>query len=153
MREARTTFLRRALDTPELNVAVFSFLLHFVWEMQQMPFYEHPPDWTLWQMTQVYTCATFGDVGITLISFWTVALAARSRRWIIEPRTLQVVGFTAVGVAATIVLEYLATQVQHRWQYAEAMMTLPVLGTGLSPFLQWVVIPPLVAAFVGRQLR
>jgi hypothetical protein len=32
------------------------------------------------------------------------------------------------------------------------MPTLPVLGTGLLPLLQWIFLPPLIAWFVHRQL-
>jgi len=39
-----------------------------------------------------------------------------------------------------------------RWAYSEAMPHLPVLGTGLLPLLQWLVIPPLVLWFIRRQI-
>lgn len=32
------------LNLPEWNVAIFSFLLNFVWEIQQMPFFQIPSD-------------------------------------------------------------------------------------------------------------
>jgi hypothetical protein len=32
------------------------------------------------------------------------------------------------------------------------MPTVPLLGTGLAPFLQWLVLPPLVVGIVARQL-
>lgn len=142
----------RLLDLPELNVAIFSFLLHFVWEMQQMPFFNEPPEWTIWDMTKVYTRATFGDVSIALAAFWTVALFARSREWVLRPTAKQVMLFIAVGVVITIVFEAIATRVLDRWHYAATMPMLPILGTGLSPLLQWVVLPPLVVWFVRRQL-
>jgi len=30
--------------------------------MQQMPLFADPPGWTIWDMTRVYTRATFGDL-------------------------------------------------------------------------------------------
>ena len=39
-----------------------------------------------------------------------------------------------------------------RWEYAEAMPRLPLLGTGLAPLLQWLLIPPLVIWLVRRQI-
>jgi len=32
------------------------------------------------------------------------------------------------------------------------MPVIPLLGVGLSPLLQWVVLPPIVVWFVRRQL-
>jgi hypothetical protein len=52
----------------------------------------------------------------------------------------------------TIALEYWATQIGARWEYAEQMPRLPLLGTGLAPLLQWLLIPPLVAWLVRRQI-
>ena len=60
--------------------------------------------------------------------------------------------FVAIGVAITLVLEWLATGPLGRWEYAEAMPIVPLLGVGLSPVLQWILLPPLVAWFVRRQL-
>jgi hypothetical protein len=52
----------------------------------------------------------------------------------------------------TLVLEWLATEVLDRWSYSDAMPELPVLGTGLLPVLQWILLPPLIVWFVWRQL-
>jgi hypothetical protein len=89
---------------------------------------------------------------IALLAFWTVARVAGSRRWILKPSALQIIGFVAVGIAITIVLEWLSTEVLDRWTYGEAMPVVPILGTGLLPLLQWLIIPPLVVWFVRRHL-
>ncbi len=68
------------------------------------------------------------------------------------PATVQVIGFLAVGLTITLILEWLATHIQRRWAYAPSMPLLPLLGIGVAPLLQWVVLPPLVAWFVRRQL-
>lgn len=117
-----------------------------------MPFFVEPSHWTIWDTTQVYTKATLGDVGIALTAFWVVAALTKSRRWVLQPAWGQVAGFVAVGVVITIVFEFLATEVYGRWQYVTTMPTLPILGTGLSPLLQWIILPPLVVWFVRRQL-
>ncbi len=58
----------------------------------------------------------------------------------------------AVGLVITIILEALATGPLERWSYTSSMPTLPVLGTGLLPLLQWILLPPLTLWFVRRQL-
>ncbi|WP_036488456.1 hypothetical protein [Myxosarcina sp. GI1] len=142
----------RWLNLPELNVAVFSFLLNFLWEMQQMPFFQIPSEFTCINVVNNCTQATVGDVGISLAAFGTVVVLSKSRRWILQPNWWQVVVFVLVGIMITIIFEALATGVLDRWQYGEVMPTLPVFGTGLLPILQWLIIPPLIIWFVKRQL-
>jgi len=50
------------------------------------------------------------------------------------------------------VLEGLATGSADRWQYAEVMPRLPILGTGLAPLGQWLVLPPIVLWLTRRHL-
>ena len=39
------------------------------------------------------------------------------------------------------------------WNYSTAMPNIPNLGVGLFPVLQWLLLPPLVAGLIGRQIR
>lgn len=138
---------------PELNVAIFSFLLNFVWEMWQIPFFAAASSDPHWAGVVACTRATFGDAAISLVAFWCVAALARSRSWILDSTLSQVGAFVAVGVVVTIILETLATGPLQRWSYTSLMPTLPVLGTGILPLLQWIILPPLMLWFVRRQLR
>ena len=137
---------------PELNVALFSFLLNFVWETQQMRFFDVPLEFTIVDAINGCTQATLGDAGISLAAFWAVASVVKSRQWMSRPTWRQVGGFILVGVLITIVFEALATGPLNRWVYGDDMVTLPVLGTGLLPLLQWIVVPSLVVWFVKRQV-
>ena len=59
---------------------------------------------------------------------------------------------TVTGVTYTIYSEWLNTTVRQSWAYSEWMPVLPVTGTGLSPLLQWIVVPTLALWFaVGRR--
>ncbi len=139
------------LDMPEVNVAIFSFLLNFLWEFWQVPFFQEMANKTHWTGIKICTQAAFGDALIATVSFWAVAIVVQSRRWIFRPSWREVAGFVSIGVIITIVLEGLATGALDRWAYVEAMPTLPVLGTGLFPLLQWIFVPPLVVWFVRRR--
>ena len=105
-----------------------------------------------WEAVKVCTFATIGDAAIMLISFWCVAAAARTRWWIVNPKGPQLAGFAGVGIAITIGLE-LAALSTGRWGYSSSMPVIPLLGVGVLPLAQWLVLPPLTAWFVRRQLR
>ena len=99
------------------------------------------------------TRAAVGDAVISLIAFWLVSATWRTRGWITEPSRNQKVAFIAVGLILAIALEVLATRVSDRWDYAGTMPMVPVIGIGLLPILQWMVLPPFVLWLVRRQLR
>jgi hypothetical protein len=140
------------LNLPELNIAVFAFLMNFFWEVQQMPFFRLPLELSCQGRILNCTVATIGDVGIALLGFWTVGAIYRSRHWLNCPRWQQVGIFVGVGIIITIIFEALATGVLNQWEYASFMPTLPWLGTGVLPILQWTLIPPIVIWFAKRQL-
>ena len=146
----------KAIDTllqaPEFNVAVFSFLLNLVWEYWQVPFFREMADQPHWEGVKACTLATFGDAGIAVAAFWITAIFAKTRSWILRPRNSDIAVFLGFGILVTIVFEAVATGVLARWSYNDAMPRLPILGTGLLPVIQWLIIPPLVIWFVRRQI-
>ncbi len=142
----------RWLNSPELNVGLFSFLLNFFWEIQQMPFYQIPVEFSYFDMTRNCTLATVGDVGISIAAFWSVAVISKSRQWFHQPSCWQISSFILVGVVITVVFEALATGALNAWKYAALMPTLPFLKTGMLPLFQWLLIPPITIWFVKRQL-
>ena len=143
---------RGILRTPELNVAVFCFLLNFVWEIWQAPFFAGMPNANHWTAVKGCTRATVGDIAIMLTAFWAVAVVMRSRVWILRAGWRCIAGFTATGFAMTVLMERLATGPLNRWTYADSMPVVPLLGIGLLPALQWLLLPPLVVWFTRRQL-
>jgi len=144
---------RMVVDLPELNITLFAFLLSFPWEILQGPFFEGMTEMRHGDAVRICTLATVGDVSLMLVNFWIVAWAGGERRWPLQPTVAQVAGFTGLGLAATVLVEILATQVWHRWQYSALMPTIPLLEVGLIPLLMWSVLPPLAVWFVRRQLR
>ncbi len=139
------------LSAPEINISIFGFLLNFVWEIWQAPLFKSMDSLTHFQATLHCTQAALGDVVILLIAFWTVALITKSRRWIIHANTRQVIGFILIGVVITVAIEEVAVHLLQRWQYATTMPTLPILGTGIVPILQWLFIPPIIVAMMQRK--
>ena len=144
---------RRAVDLPELNILFFAFLLHFSWEMLQVPLYAELPGATHWEGIRTCLHATLGDVGIALVAFWCGALVGRSRQWFRWRNRTAFWVYVGLGLVATLVLERVATGSSQRWLYAPAMPIVPLLDVGLSPILQWLVLPPVVLWITRRQLQ
>jgi hypothetical protein len=93
-----------------------------------------------------------GDILITTVTLAAVAALARYFSW--TPVGRRVV-FTAIvlGAAYTIFSEWLNVQIRRGWSYTAAMPVLPFLGTGLTPLLQWLIVPTLALAITGGRYR
>ncbi len=129
---------------------VASAVLHLVWEALQLPFYTIWSEQSWRQQTFAVVHCTIGDIMIAGFSL-LVALAVIARSdW---PRTAmrRVWLLTLfVGFIYTLYSEWLNTSVRRSWAYSELMPTVPFLGTGLAPALQWLVVPTLALWFALR---
>ena len=123
---------------------------HLLWEIVQLPLY------TLWRTGTPHEIAvavlhcTGGDILITTATFVAAAALARCWRW---PAFGWRMAITAIvlGAAYTIFSEQLNVQIRRSWAYTAAMPVLPGLGTGLAPFLQWLVVPSLAFAITAHR--
>ena len=80
------------------------------------------------------------------------AAAALARLFCWRPFGWRII-FTAIvlGVAYSIFSEWLNVEIRRTWSYTPAMPVLPFLGTGLTPLLQWLIVPsPAFAIVVCR---
>lgn len=134
----------------ELDLLVLSFMGHFTWELLQAPLFSSLTD--KGHIPGILIClkATLGDLGIALAAFWAASVAGRGRDWAAHPAVVPVAVYLSTGLAITIGFEFLSTEILDRWTYAPDMPRLPLFGTGLSPFLQWLIIPSLVLWYLNR---
>lgn len=137
---------------PEVSIAVFSFAFHFVWEFLQVPTYAGMAQLDHWAGVKTCTAATVGDVGFALVAFWITAAAARSRQWLMAPKPWQLLLFILVGICLTVGFEFYYVDVSKRWAYSALMPLVPPFGTGLSPLVQWILVPLLVSQVARRML-
>lgn len=132
---------------PEVRLAGWGLVLNCVWEFFQSPLYSDHSRGFLYVLWTRLHC-TGGDVLILLGAFWGTALVFRNRRWWVRPRWGAVLLFVLLGLAYTAWSEWYNTQVRHSWEYSDAMPLL--LGLGLAPLLQWVLLPPAILALLRR---
>lgn len=153
MEPAATRNLRALTATPEFSLTVFALLLNFPWEVLQAQLFEGMAAAPHSAVISACLQATLGDVVILLLAHASVAVVTRRRRWLLALARREVAGFVAVGIAITATIEWLATRGHwaQTWAYSSAMPVIPGIGVGLSPLLQWVVVPPIVLWFARRQ--
>ena len=135
---------------PWTALAGFAALAHFAWEMAQMPLYRMDAP-TGWRMVGGCTQATVGDVIMTLLAYAVAARVTRRRLWLAAPRPVGLAAFLGAGLAMTLGLEWWNVSVKHSWAYSADMPS--VAGIGLSPIVQWIVLPPLILWLARRHLH
>jgi hypothetical protein len=86
------------------------------------------------------------------VTLAAAAALARHLRWPVFGRRMV---FTAIvpGAGYTIFSEWLNVEIRRSWSYTAAMPVVPFLGTGLTPLLQWLIVPSLALAVTGYRYR
>ena len=135
---------RKWLAIPELQVVMFGLPLELLWEVAQFPLYTvwHEGDWG-YILYGLAHC-TLGDLLILLAAYWVVALLNRSRYWYQSNILVNGFLFTLLGLAYTIYSEIVNVSIKGNWDYTELMPIVPVIEIGGMPFMQWVLVPPVV---------
>lgn len=112
-----------------------------LWELAQMPLY------TLWQTGSSAEIAfavvhcTVGDVLIGTAALSLAVIFFGGNLWPGRRRIRVAVVTVILGLAYTLFSEWLNVELRQSWAYRDIMPTLPLIGTGLTPFLQWILVP------------
>lgn len=126
-------------------------LLHLAWEVAHLPLYTLYTDAPLGTIVYSVAHCTVGDVLITAATFLLACGVARSWSW---PWARPWVGLGAAmvgGAGYTAFSEWLNVYVRGAWAYASAMPE--VLGIGVSPIAQWIVVPLIQLAILRRMVK
>lgn len=120
---------------------VFVGLANLVWETFHLPLY------TLWEEGSVSEMAfavlhcTGGDLLIALSSLVLALILVGDGAWPARGFYKVAALTTLFGIAYTVFSEWLNIVVRKSWAYSEIMPVIPMIDAGLSPVLQWIVIP------------
>ncbi len=135
---ARNTWLR-ALRNYILTLGIANLL----WEFAHLPLYE------LWRTASYGELAfaaihcTGGDILIGTSSIVAALLIVGEERWPVAGHRSVFFLTLLIGFSYTVFSEWLNIEVRQAWAYSELMPVIPVINMGLSPALQWVLIPML----------
>lgn len=118
-----------------------SVILHFAWEVLQLPLYTIWRSGTFGEIAFAILHCTTGDLMIASLSLLIALLVVGNLEWPYERFFAVMVTALGVGISYTVYSEWMNTTVRKTWEYSELMPTIPLLGVGLSPLMQWIVIP------------
>ncbi|WP_230534301.1 hypothetical protein [Microvirga roseola] len=125
---------------------------NLAWEFAHMPLYTIWNTGTWGEIAFAAVHCTGGDVLIALSSLVLALLLVGNGAWPVD-RFRAVAALTIIfGVAYTTFSEWVNIVIRAAWAYSDLMPVVTVLGfdVGLSPLLQWIVIPLAAFAWAGR---
>lgn len=122
--------------------SALAFILNLIWEIAHVGLYTLWAEEHLMTIVRALVHCTFGDVAIALTAYVLTGLMLRLSDW---PQTRPVIGAVIVviiSMAYTAWSEWYNVYQLGSWTYSKSMPLL--FGIGLSPLLQWLILPPLL---------
>jgi hypothetical protein len=127
-----------------------TLVLDLAWEFGQMPLY------TVWR--ESWRAVAFaglhclgGDLLIAAACLWASLVAFGDVRWPAAGFGRVAAITVLLGLGYTVFSEWLNVHVRQSWAYTDLMPLVPPLGTGLSPLMQWLVVPGAALWAVARR--
>lgn len=118
---------------------------NLVWEFAHMPLYTLWGTGTASQIAFAAFHCTGGDILIAVSAVMLALVVAGHPAWP-AARFRRVIALTLLfGLAYTLFSEWLNITVRQAWAYSDLMPVIPFVNAGLSPVLQWILVP--LAAF------
>ena len=118
-----------------------SICAHLTWEILQLPLF------TIWstegprQIAFAIIHCTGGDTVIAITALSVALILVGHQNWPVQSYRPVLFITVALGVGYTIFSEWLNVTVRGNWTYAPDMPLVPIVGTGLAPLLQWLLVP------------
>jgi hypothetical protein len=144
------------LDRPHWLTALrrftlFTLLGHLLWEVAHIPLYTIWVEGTWGEIVFAVVHCTGGDLLIAMSSLLLALFFFGTGSWP-QARIYPVFGaMLAIGLGYTIFSEWLNIEVREAWAYRDIMPVIPFIDAGLTPMLQWLIVP--FAAYFGALRR
>ena len=130
-----------------LRLFVIAVPVNYVWEIVQAPLYVGMNSFKLvWWHCGV---AALGDGLLVLLIYVIGGIVLNNQDWFVHPGAKGYVLMMLAGLAIGVGIDWLAVVVTNRWEYTVRMPLVPLLGVGLVPVAQMLVLPPMIFRLVA----
>ena len=131
-------------------ILILAILLNFVWDMAQMPLYKNMEPGL--QSTIFCGVASIADGILVMLLYYSFALVYKETFWLQKHLGKRTFALMMAGVIGAVVAE-----IRHvsagSWAYTDAMPIIPVINVGLSPVLQFMLLPAIIYYLSFRTIR
>lgn len=136
---------RKNFNTFVITITILAFLLNFLWELIQIPLYRN----SSYDIDHILFCAlaSIADTIMVLLIYLGLAAIFKDLFWVNHLRLIQIVIVVLVGGTGAVLSERRHLSLGS-WGYDKSMPLIPVVNVGISPVLQFMILP-LVAYFLS----
>jgi hypothetical protein len=120
---------------------LFSAVGHLLWETAHIPLYTIWVEGTWGEIVFAVVHCTGGDLLIAMSALFLALFVVGDASWPLARRHRVLVVALVFGVGYTIFSEWLNIVIRAAWAYRDIMPVVPVIDAGLTPLLQWIVVP------------
>jgi hypothetical protein len=93
-----------------------------------------------WQHIMFCVLASLADVIMVLLIYFGFALIYKNALWVKDLNTKRIILLILTGGAGAVLAEVWQLSIG-TWSYTSAMPLIPVVNVGLSPVLQFMILP------------
>ena len=124
-----------------LTVFVLAFFMNYAWELLQGPLYEGYSYNA--KMISFCALASVADAIMVLLLYFSFAVIYKKTFWIGHLSFIKISFLLIVGGIGAVLTEIRHTS-EGNWTYDESMPIIPFVSVGLSPVLQFMLLPVLI---------
>ncbi|CAN5275845.1 hypothetical protein BH09BAC2_BH09BAC2_02150 [soil metagenome] len=121
-----------------LITTLLAFVLNFAWEIIQIPLYKN----NAYDVTHISFCAlaSVADVIMALLIYFGFAVVYKNAFWIKNINIQRALLLILTGGIGAILAEMRHLS-EGDWAYASSMPIIPLVNAGISPVLQFMLLP------------
>ena len=147
--------LKKTTDRKAYNKFIFimitlSFLLNFAWELLQLPLYKN----AAYNIEHIAFCAlaSIADVLMVLLLYFSFAFIFKDAFWIQDLQFKRVLLLIILGGVGAVLFE-MRHLLLGSWAYDKSMPILPFVSVGITPVVQFMILPVLIYFISLRFIR
>lgn len=114
---------------------------NLLWEFAHMPLYTLWETGTPWEIAFAAVHCTGGDILIALSTLTAAVCLFANARWPEQHYRRVALVTLALGLGYTLFSEWLNIAIRAEWAYRDLMPVIPWIDAGLTPVMQWIVLP------------
>jgi hypothetical protein len=137
----RHTTEKKIFNRFVIKTIFFAFFFNVAWEILQIPLFKGG----VYEWHHILFCvlASVADVIMVLLIYFGFALIYKNALWVKNLNAKRIILLILTGGTGAILAEVRHLSIG-TWSYAGAMPLIPVVNVGLSPVLQFMVLPILI---------
>jgi len=129
-------------------VFIVAVLLNYLWELAQAPLYVGLKNYNAGVFWHCFV-ASLGDGIMVLLIVATGWIVLRQSDWFLRPGVRGYLVILMAGLFLALLVEWVAVHILGRWEYSDKMPMVPMLGIGLVPIAQMLILPLLIFRIVA----